>query len=211
MGDRATRIGSVVALLLASSFVAGMAQADHRWPGARYERQAFDRPGFYAGGGLVGGFTTRLEDELAEVPGVDDVEVDPSVGLAARAGVRVTPRIALEAHYEWMHDFETSVAGEEIAETRTQALTGEIKGFLATGQVQPYLAAGMGFLNAKSEDPGTRFQRTDTDFAARFGGGVDFYINPHVGVSVDTSYVLPTGDVEDLDYLSVGAGVFFRF
>lgn len=171
----------------------------------------YDRPGLYLGAGLVGGFSTRLESELHEIPGVTDVEVDPSVGLTARVGVRVTPNIAVEAHYEWMDDFETSVAGNEIADTQTQALTGDVKGYLATGRVQPYLMAGAGFLTAKSDDPRTNFQRTDTGFAARVGGGIEFYLTENVGLSVDTSYVLPTGDVKDLDYISAGAGVFFRF
>lgn len=178
---------------------------------ARDGEDRFARPGLYLGGGLVGGFATRLESELHEIPGVTDVEVDPSVGLTARAGFRVTPHIALEAHYEWMENFETSVAGNEIADTQTQTLTGDIKGYLATGRVQPYLTAGAGFLTAKSDDPRTNFQRTDTDFVARVGGGVEFYLNESVGLSVDTSYVLPAGDVKDLDYVSVGAGVFFRF
>ncbi|MEZ4289522.1 MAG: hypothetical protein R3E53_02875 [Myxococcota bacterium] len=51
-------------------------------------------------------------------------------------------------------------------------------------------------------------RRTPTSRRA-FGGGVDFTTR-HVGLSLDTSYVLPVGDVEDLDYVSVGAGVFFR-
>lgn len=185
--------------------------------GERYERKQdrgysdFSRPGFYLGAGLVGGFATRLESELHEIPGVTDVEVDPSVGLTARAGVRVTPHIALEAHYEWIDNFETSVAGTEIADTRTQALTGDVKGYLATGRVQPFLTLGAGFLTATSDDPVTNFRRTDTDFAARVGGGIDFYLNESVGLSLDTSYVVPTGDVQDLDYVSAGAGVFFRF
>ncbi|MFK7897724.1 MAG: porin family protein [Myxococcota bacterium] len=184
----------------------------------RYERQdrrnrygSYDRPGLYVGGGLVGGFSTRLESELHEIPGVTDVEVDPSVGLTARAGVRVTPQIAIEAQYEWMDDFETSVAGNEIADTQTQALTGNVKGYLATGRIQPYVMAGAGFLTARSDDPRTNFQRTDTDFAARVGGGIEFYLNESVGLSVDSSYVLTAGDVKDLDYVSAGVGVFFRF
>ncbi|MCA9504947.1 MAG: porin family protein [Spirochaetaceae bacterium] len=199
-----------------------LASADHDRGRPRYDedrRRGYeddddfdaDRSGLYVGGGLVGGFTTRLEDELSKIPGVRDVDVDPSVGLAARAGFRVTPHVALEAHYEWIHDFETSVAGVEIAETRVSTLTTDVKGYLTTGRIQPYLAAGMGFLSAHSEDPASGFQQTDTDFAARFGGGVDFYLTRHVGLSLDTSYVLPVGDVEDLDYVSVGAGVFFRF
>ncbi len=216
---------------LCSLLLPGLASAEHRGTrddhrrdrndhDNRYERDngrdanaygAYDRPGFYIGGGLVGGFSTRLESELHEIAGVTDVEVDPSVGLTVRVGVRVTPHIAIEAHYEWMDDFGISVAGNEIADTQTQTLTGDLKGYLATGSVQPYLTAGAGFLTAKSDDPRTNFQRTDTDFVARVGGGVEFYLNESVGFSVDTSYVLPAGDVKDLDYISVGAGVFFRF
>ena len=110
-----------------------------------------------------------------------------------------------------MDDFETSVAGVGIAETRTSALTADVKGDLATGRIQPFLTTGVGFLNAKSDDPVTNFKKTDTGFAARFGGGVDFYLTEVVGLSLDTSYVVPTGDVKNLDYVSVGAGVFLRF
>jgi hypothetical protein len=110
-----------------------------------------------------------------------------------------------------MDDFETSVAGVGIAETRTSALTADVKGDLATGRIQPFLTTGVGFLNAKSDDPVTNFKKTDTGFAARFGGGVDFYLTEVVGLSLDTSYVVPTGEVKNLDHVSVGAGVFLRF
>ncbi len=215
MSERRTkgrvRFAPIVAMTaIALLSLASAAQAG----GARRFAQGdgdYGRSGLYVGGGIVGGFTTRLEGQLTEIPGVDNVEVDPSFGLAGRLGARITPHLALEAHYEWMEDFETSVDGTEIAETRTQALTGDVKGYLSTGRVQPYLSAGLGFLHAKSDDPVTTFQKTDTDFAARFGGGVDFYLSENIGLSLDTSYVVPTGDVEDLDYVSVGAGVFFRF
>lgn len=198
-------------MLVCSLALPSLASAEYRAYRNSNDVDDYGREGFYVGGGLVGGFTTRLEDELSDAPGVDDVEVDPSVGLAGRVGMRITPHVAIEAHYEWMNDFETSIAGTEVAETRTSVLTGDVKGYLTTGRVQPFLSAGLGFLSAKSDDPSTSFQRTDTDFAARFGGGVDFYVNRHVGFTLDTSYVVPTGDVEDLDYVSVGAGVFFRF
>lgn len=208
--DRVRLAAIVAATAIAGLSVASASQASG-FRGFDEGDGDYARSGLYVGGGLVGGFTTRLEGRLTEIPGVDNVEVDPSVGLAGRLGARITPHLALEAHYEWMEDFETSVEGIEIAETRTQALTGDVKGYLSTGRVQPYLSAGLGFLSAKSDDPVTAFQRTDTDFAARFGGGVEFYVTENIGLSVDSSYVIPTGDVEDLDYVSVGAGVFFRF
>ena len=206
------RFAPIVALtVIALLGGASAAQANSRFDRLMAENGDYARSGLYVGGGLVGGFTTRLEGQLTEIPGVNNVEVDPSFGLAGRLGARITPHLALEAHYEWMEDFETSVDGTEISETRTQALTGDVKGYLATGRVQPYLSAGLGFLSARSDDPVSTFQKTDTDFAARFGGGVEFYVTENIGLSVDTGYVLPTGDVEDLDYVSVGAGVFFRF
>lgn len=213
------RLGARVALVALITAVVwpSLAQAQGRWrpfPNASAPRSndaQFDRPGLYIGGGLVGGFTTRLEGELTEIPGVNDVEVDPSFGLVGKVGARITPRVALEARYEWMEDFETSFAGNEIAETTTSTVTADVKGYLGTGRIQPYLSAGAGFLRAKSDDPTSSFQKTDTDFAARFGGGVDFYLTEVVGLSLDTSYVVGTGDVENLDYVSVGAGVFLRF
>jgi hypothetical protein len=50
-----------------------------------------------------------------------------------------------------------------------------------------------------------------TDFAARFGGGIDLYATKHVVLSVEAEYVLPTGDVKDLDYISIGWGFQYRF
>ncbi len=34
------------------------------------------------------------------------------------------------------------------------------------------------------------------DFAARFGGGVDLYLNRNFVVALDADYVLPTGDLD---------------
>jgi hypothetical protein len=46
---------------------------------------------------------------------------------------------------------------------------------------------------------------------ARFGGGVEFYLTDYLYLHADTSYVLGTGDVSDLDYISVGWGLGCRF
>ena len=49
------------------------------------------------------------------------------------------------------------------------------------------------------------------DFAARFGGGVDLYLNRNFVVALDTSYVLPTGDLDGLDHVSFSLGLQYRF
>jgi hypothetical protein len=45
----------------------------------------------------------------------------------------------------------------------------------------------------------------------RFGGGLDFYATEHVVLTLGIDYVLPFGDLEDLDYVSIGWGLRYRF
>jgi hypothetical protein len=49
------------------------------------------------------------------------------------------------------------------------------------------------------------------NFAARFGGGLDFYVDPNIVITLDSSYVLPTGDAEDLDHVTISLGIQYRF
>ena len=41
----------------------------------------------------------------------------------------------------------------------------------------------------------------ETDFAARFGAGFEVYATEHIVINLDASYVLPTGSLEDFDYV----------
>ena len=65
-------------------------------------------------------------------------------------------------------------------------------------------------INAK-DSLGLGLSASDEDFAARFGGGIDFYVTEKIGVSLDGSYVLPTGDLKDFDYFSIAWGFQYRF
>lgn len=51
----------------------------------------------------------------------------------------------------------------------------------------------------------------ESGFAARFGGGIDIYITRNFYGALDASYVLPTGDVDDFDMVSIGWGFGYRF
>jgi hypothetical protein len=48
--------------------------------------------------------------------------------------------------------------------------------------------------------------------AARFGAGLDVYVTRNIAINVDASYVRPMStEFDDLDYLSVGWGLLYRF
>ena len=50
-----------------------------------------------------------------------------------------------------------------------------------------------------------------TSFAVRAGAGVDFYVTEKIVLNVESTYVFPIGRVSHLDYLTLGAGLQYRF
>ena len=101
---------------------------------------------------------------------------------------------------------------------------------ILTGRIQPYalLGGGVGFVFRDNRFPRrqvlpspissnpTRFEEyVDVQNAGavlRLGGGVDSYINEHVYVSTEFSYVASQGEAfNDLRYWGVTAGVGYRF
>jgi opacity protein-like surface antigen len=135
-----------------------------------------------------------------------------SGGFNARVGYRLVPRFAAELEYEWLSSFSPSFFFTD-AKVEPWALTANGRFYLLTSRVQPFLLLGAGILRAERERTsfgGTRSSES-TEFAARFGLGVDVYVVGGLAVTFDTSYLLPTGPLEDLDYLAIGLGLQYRF
>lgn len=89
--------------------------------------------------------------------------------------------------------------------------TGNPKAYLPLGRFQPFVLAGvgLGYVEFSGVD---RFHRpSDTTFAARFGGGFDFYLTDALALQLASSYVLQTGDLDGFDYMSLIAGLQYRF
>jgi opacity protein-like surface antigen len=170
------------------------------------------QPGFYAG--LAGdlAFGTGIEDELEDLSGVP-VDVDPSLGLNARAGYRFHPHFAVEGHYEWTSGFDVGASGgPDVLELEGHAFTADAKGYLTTGRWQPFALVGLGFLYGELSDKvGAGFSADETAFAARFGAGFDTYLTENLAVTLDASYVVPTDDLDGFDYVSFGWGFQYHF
>jgi opacity protein-like surface antigen len=174
-------------------------------PAARAQDD-FGRIGPYLGlAGSLGVYTK--EDDLVGDAG----DIDPSIGLNARAGYRFHPHIALEGQFEWLSGADADVGGlGNIGELESWTATLNVKPYLLTGRVQPFLLVGVGAMQA-TLDPNFGSEQDETDFAARFGLGTDIYITRNLYAALDVSYVLPADDLEDFDYFSFGWGLGFRF
>ena len=194
----ARRIGFALALLLAA-FAGLPALADTE----------YTRPGGYIG--LGGSF-------VIDSSAISDL-TENSMGITTRLGYRFTPNIALEGQFEWVDGFDITVAGVDVGRLESWSLTGNLKGLLMTGRIQPFGLIGMGVMRTRFVDFGAGLPApfdqysnvTSSGFAMRFGGGVEFYATRNIVVSLDGSYVLPTGNVQDLDYGSIGFGAQWRF
>lgn len=174
----------------------------------------YSRSGVYFGlGGTVGVYTSaedQIERELAALGYFVNVDVDVPLGLNTRVGYRVLPWLAAEGEFEWLSEADVNVSGfGSLATLESWILTANAKAYPITGRFQPFGLLGIGYMNAELSALG--FSQDEGGFAARFGGGVDYYITPNIVGSLDVSYVLPTGNIEDIDFVSIGWGFAYRF
>jgi opacity protein-like surface antigen len=160
-----------------------------------------------------------------------DVE-DDLFGFMGRGGYRCHPNISDEIQFERLSYFDGSMmengtppvddsARTYDLELESLVFTSNVKGHLLTGRYQPFVLVGIGFMRmeTKARDalggtlPGSAPQGSDIEieFAARFGGGLDFYITQSIVASAEVSYVMPTGKLDNLDYYSFGLGLQYRF
>jgi opacity protein-like surface antigen len=98
----------------------------------------YARTGSYVG---LGG-TYAIED--FDVEGADN-----TLGLNLRVGYRFQPRLAGELEFEYYDDF-----GDFGVKVDGWALTANAKVYGATGQVQPFLLAGLGVVHGEASADG---------------------------------------------------------
>lgn len=182
---------ALLACLALASSTAARAQGDYA------------RTGPYLGlAGSLGIYTE--EDDL-----VGSADIEEPLGLNARVGYRAHPHFAAEAEFEWLSEADVEVGGSDVATIESWIFTANGKGYLLTGRVQPYGLVGLGGM--VSEVDGGGFSDTEGDFAARLGGGVDIYITPNILGNLGVTYVIPTDDLDDFNFVSIGWGFGYRF
>ena len=142
-----------------------------------------------------------------------DVEAGASGGLDVYGGYRWGRWVSGEAEFEWLrHDFTVSnqsVASTSQGDSYSVSAGGRLH-LARWGNGEFFLSSGAGFmLFDPGEDQGA-LPGDEVAFMARFGAGVDVYVDEEIGVRFNATFVKPTGGLEDLDYVGVQIGIFFR-
>ena len=158
---------------------------------------------------------------LNETPFEDDIRY--SLGDEGRVGYRLHEHFALEAQVTYLHN-----NGDKLDDTsqsldfETLSGTGNLKVFLLTGRVQPYVVGGVGgsWVHEQSALPGVfdeapiivKRSSSNALFTFRGGLGLDFYVDEPVLPYMEASYLGFTGQLDPDDgMIPFVLGAQFRF
>jgi len=215
----APRIALLTCLLLL------VAAPDARAEGGRAAPD-YARSGWYTGAGFSVGFEAFSGIKEIEQALGYNVTVGNAFGINARAGYRLFPWLAVEGQFEWLSSFgytaedvllpgETDPRDVTLQQVEDYTLTVNAKAYPLTGRVQPFGLIGLGGMLAKNtRNPQLISGKKTVDlggFVARFGGGVDYYLDESWILTADISYLVTTGNVEDTNRTSLGIGFQYRF
>jgi len=181
----------------------------------------YARNGAYVMGNLAGAwymdFKQDTKDALEALGYAFNLKQEDPLGLGARVGYRFHPRLAGEAQLQWFAKatIEASAKDEpttDVLKFDALLVTGNLKGYLLTGRIQPYALAGAGLMHVSVDDKlGLDIYDSNDAFAGRFGGGIDFYVNRHVAAMMEGGYVLPTSSLKELKHVYWTVGLQWRF
>jgi opacity protein-like surface antigen len=170
-------------------------------PGAALAQLVAD--GVYLGGTFNVGFEN--------FSGTGVFDFDEALGGSARLGSRVHPLFAIEAQYEYTGVFEAEAGGAEL-ELDQHVVTANGKLFLFPGRFEPFLMMGLGYGRADLEASGTLQGSSDGDgFVMRIGAGAQLGLHEALSLAVEGGFVLPSGDLNDVSYFTVSAGLNLHF
>jgi len=159
--------------------------------------QGFDTRGAFLAGGVNGSFEDFDTGAL---------DFDDAVGFGVRGGYRFEDWIAAEFQYEWSGTFDGNFLSSEID---LYYIGANARIYPVGVWIQPYALIGVGLLYGRLD---TAIGDADETAAAfRLGAGTEIPVFDRLRLTLEASYVIPTGDLEDFDYASVGAGIIWYF
>ncbi len=179
-----------------------------------------------------------LEDELGEQGSVD---IDDSGGINVRIGYRAASWFAAELAYEWIDRYDVEVGGDlgpgggslsgKLYDIEGHTLTLNTRWIVPVWRIQPYLLVGAGFSSydvgrgplaapLEAQDDDIEIEGgNQTSFAGRLGLGIDFHLTERIVLQTEATALLTADDfdtpdegaIDDLYYLSISAGLQYRF
>jgi len=139
-------------------------------------------------------------------------------GPRIHAGYRCHNRFAADLEYEGLYirdanGFEgnTITSGPNTGKSDSAdsywKVAYNVKLFILTGRIQPFIVFGFGGAGAERKHDG----RTNTDFLINGGAGVDGWLTESLALTLDVKYTALTGGLSDLGNMTIGTTVKYQF
>jgi opacity protein-like surface antigen len=165
--------------------------------------QAWDRDGWYLG--LGGGYAKEL---------FSGGDASDGGFMQIRAGYHFLRFAALEAQFEYSPKFNGQSGQWNGVDIATWATWLNIKGYPTapwTAFVQPFGMIGIAWMWERLTGPAVNNSIEEGGFASRFGGGLDVYVTRNIMITAEAAYVLPTGELDDLNQVQIGGALQYRW
>jgi opacity protein-like surface antigen len=156
-------------------------------------------PGGYVGGALALGFENFSG-------AITTGDFDTGVGFDFWVGGRLMKFLALEGQLQYIPGVKSTSTSREF---KPLVYTGNLKGYLPLGRFQPYGLIGIGGMTLYVDSTSPNVDRSD--FVARFGAGLEFYITESIAAVAAWNYILGTGSLDGNDFNTLSLGAQFKF
>jgi opacity protein-like surface antigen len=174
-----------------------------------------------------------LENMDVDHEGTDvGLNIDNSFGIHLKVGYRVNNTLSFEGTFDYLPGFDSELSDSEnlggLTDVKTQfeldvkALMASVKASFNREYIIPYLTMGVGMMSpeAKMVVSGREGNQTvtvttdaeiDTDYCAKFGLGIDYFVREYISIGLEGHYTLGFGDLENVKYvnLMLGTSVYF--
>jgi opacity protein-like surface antigen len=80
-----------------------------------------------------------------------------------------------------------------------------------TGRFQPFAMVGIAWMWDRRTGSAINGSDESGAFVSRYGGGIDIYVTDNIVLTAESAWVLPSGQLSDLNQVQVGGAVQYRF
>lgn len=138
-----------------------------------------------------------------------DAGAEDSFGFNLRVGARTSQWVSVELELEYIDDFFPN----EKLDFGVVSVFGNTRLYPLSGRIQPYALGGLGIVATVVDhrETGSSFGQSTADWGFRLGAGVDLYYTDHIALSVEAVQVFTVGSVKDINHVSLGVGILYRF
>ena len=142
-----------------------------------------------------------------------DGHVKTAEGFNAIFGRRAFEYVGLELQFEFSDGFQFNDEDGKRFDLKVYSTTFNIKTYplysllksVNEGRIQPHLISGAGIMVTRDLDIDT-----GASAAVRVGGGLDYYFSERWAINLQSTYMLPFGQLKGLRYITTSLGLSYR-